>query len=665
MAAPFRVGQSAQRDMACSGLGASDPRRPAKVTNMRKGFGRQGTSLIEVLTVMVVLLIGIFSVVRLFPPGFLITRQTEETTFAARLATAEIERFQNGAANLMDAIVPGFPDLTTGAFTFDPDATPDDLSDARNVPSGVDPYYVSDVNRMRRVIGETVRVPLVSPTGSRGAGSAEGERGSIYMLSLGPSVMIPDGAGRFLNLRVYGAPLRRVSGLEAENPDSARFLRSPAQYAIDYGQTEGDDQGVTQIAFYPMPYPRRFRIQYDYLDPSTGETNTRIIDFPSDSDTRFADHMIPAYYEGWIALDSSQGYDPYVVPDSETVSRQFRQLARGDLWGFQQAAPTNDPYEFKVLSDNIGPFANVGVLALNPLGRDYMEYSTYGLVPLTARIDYDVLDWRILREERAMPAAAPYTVRMSLKNLKRLGDMEEDQTAYQGLFRVAGSPDFLVYDTTSGMVVPPSEYRVDYKEGLVVFSDAFGAANAAGTFRFLYKAHGEWAVQVQKATSTYRRNRASQTGYDDYYLGYRYNADLGRDVPCIYFSLSEAGKTVSVRELTYVVATGSPVQVKTVRNVTFKINDNPANFVSLAGRTLTYADVASRERFQDALYWPTGPTGAYPYPVEPIVGMQGLSFRARVVWSGGASVRQTATGNVLRTRWRKVDLDTILTRAGN
>ncbi|HSV72502.1 MAG TPA: hypothetical protein VLH79_01940, partial [Chthonomonadales bacterium] len=450
---------------------------------MRRSFGRQGTSLIEVLTVMVVLLVGIFSVVRLFPPGFLVNRQAEETTFATRLATAEIERFQSGAANLMDAVVPGFPDLTTGSFTFDPHASPDDLSDARNVPPGVDPYYVSNVNRMRRVIGEMVRVPLATPTGMRGAGSAQGERGAIHMLSLGPSVMIPDGAGRFLNVTVYGAPMRRVSGLEAENPDSVRFLRGAGQYAIDYGQTEDDDHGITQVAFFPMPYPRRFRIQYDYWDPSTGEVNTRIIDFPSDSDTRFPDNVIPAHHEGWIALDSSHGYDPHVVPDSESVARQFRQLARGDLWGYQQTPRVVDPFEFKVLSDNIGPFANVGVLALNPLGRDYTEQSAFGMVPLTARIDYDVLDWRILREERPMPAAAPYTVRMSLRNLKRIGDMQEDHTSYLGLFRVAGSPDFLVYDTTSGLVVPPSEYRVDYRDGLVVFSDAFGAANAAGMFR--------------------------------------------------------------------------------------------------------------------------------------------------------------------------------------
>lgn len=39
-----------------------------------------GISLIEVLVVIVVLLVGIMSVVRLFPPGFLINRRTEATT---------------------------------------------------------------------------------------------------------------------------------------------------------------------------------------------------------------------------------------------------------------------------------------------------------------------------------------------------------------------------------------------------------------------------------------------------------------------------------------------------------------------------------------------------------------------------------------------------------
>src|ERR1043165_7525477 len=65
-----------------------------------------GISLIEVLVVMVLLLIGIFSLVRLFPPGFLINQQTEARTIASRLAKQEQDRFANLPGNLMDAVVP-------------------------------------------------------------------------------------------------------------------------------------------------------------------------------------------------------------------------------------------------------------------------------------------------------------------------------------------------------------------------------------------------------------------------------------------------------------------------------------------------------------------------------------------------------------------------------
>ena len=65
-----------------------------------------GTSLIEVLIVIVLLLIGIFSVIRLFPPGFLAARHSETATLASRLAKQEMDRYTNAAANLMDAVVP-------------------------------------------------------------------------------------------------------------------------------------------------------------------------------------------------------------------------------------------------------------------------------------------------------------------------------------------------------------------------------------------------------------------------------------------------------------------------------------------------------------------------------------------------------------------------------
>src|SRR2546421_5793491 len=99
---------------------------------IRSQSRQTGISLIEVLVVLVLLLIGILSVIRLFPPGFLINKQVAETTAAGRLAKEEADRITNGAANLMDAIVPVIPIAVGGGYVFaiDTAATPDDFTEA-------------------------------------------------------------------------------------------------------------------------------------------------------------------------------------------------------------------------------------------------------------------------------------------------------------------------------------------------------------------------------------------------------------------------------------------------------------------------------------------------------------------------------------------------------
>src|SRR5687767_3520162 len=134
----------------------------------------RGISLIEVLVVLVLLLIGIFSVVRLFPGGFLVNRQTEEATYAGRLARQQLDFYTQLSANLMDAIVPvtPVPGGSGYAFQIDSGSLPDDLTPGRPNALGVDPYCYSDLNKIRRVLGETVRIPSPSAT-SYGQGSVD------------------------------------------------------------------------------------------------------------------------------------------------------------------------------------------------------------------------------------------------------------------------------------------------------------------------------------------------------------------------------------------------------------------------------------------------------------------------------------------------------------
>lgn len=117
----------------------------------------RGTSIVEVLVVMVILFVGILTVISLFPPGFLSVRRAENLTFAGRLAQYEIERWKNNVDNLPDGILP--------------------VDAAGNVLSNLFPGPpVSDDNALmfRRIVGETTRIPF-------GGWSTGPESRSIYI----------------------------------------------------------------------------------------------------------------------------------------------------------------------------------------------------------------------------------------------------------------------------------------------------------------------------------------------------------------------------------------------------------------------------------------------------------------------------------------------------
>lgn len=95
---------------------------------------RRGTSLIEILTTLVILVIGILSVARMFSGGFVVMKRSENITLASRLAEGEFERLRARAVNLPLGI-------TTAATP--PPGTPNDASSPN----------------IRQIVGETVRIP--------------------------------------------------------------------------------------------------------------------------------------------------------------------------------------------------------------------------------------------------------------------------------------------------------------------------------------------------------------------------------------------------------------------------------------------------------------------------------------------------------------------------
>src|SRR4051812_24191429 len=78
---------------------------------------RSGTSLVEILVVIVVFLVGILAIVQVFPGGFRVLSTTQKNTIATALGRAMIETLKNNADQLPEAISPVSYVYNSGTIT--------------------------------------------------------------------------------------------------------------------------------------------------------------------------------------------------------------------------------------------------------------------------------------------------------------------------------------------------------------------------------------------------------------------------------------------------------------------------------------------------------------------------------------------------------------------
>jgi hypothetical protein len=125
-----------------------------------------GTTLVEVLVVIVILLVGILAVVQVFPKGFLLLSLSRKSAQASALAREESERLKTRADLLPEMV------LAVNGSSIDSSVLPSDLGpagasvgedgslyDANNNLVGNWASH-SGANRFRLIIGETHRVAL-------------------------------------------------------------------------------------------------------------------------------------------------------------------------------------------------------------------------------------------------------------------------------------------------------------------------------------------------------------------------------------------------------------------------------------------------------------------------------------------------------------------------
>lgn len=575
--------------------------------------GNKGTSLVEILVTMVVLLVGIMTVIQMFPTGFRVVRGSESETIATKLAERELERWKNAPDQLPTGILAVKDDGATVLNDQDPGPPLEGF-----VKDG-DSWVRGNVLNIRKISGETTRIPVGTYFQ---AGSAVAMYGGRYTLAFGPIEVgvDPNNSSLFSGLSIKSADLRRRKGDRDTYPP---FLRL-GEYAVNYETETVGGKPAFHVAFprvgAPMPMPTYY-VSFSYWAEKDGELEL----LSSETSVDLSNGGAVTDYDGdWrpVQIDLPPGYSfVEVEEDTDTCARAFVQVAGGS-WN------PNDPYEF-ALADPI-----LGVISFNPVGHGMYEYTASGLRPIEARIDYLVYDLRIIREDRVVPAPADgadqIPVKLSLRFILDLGDPTDNpnEERYEGLapgldVRVP----LLMIDLSTGLRVDMTNVDIDFSVGQVIlpleanlldWSGAVVAENEKLTgkhLRFFYRADGDWTVQCQKAYARYIPEHGTTQ------VDYRHFKQVARSNRLL-FAPCEYGKTVSV-DYTYI---GSDGTERKVVGESHRIGNDPIN-----------------GDYRIDLRPPGGGT------INRIYAVVGTTFKVRVIWRDGRS-------------WRHVDVETNLTR---
>lgn len=588
------------------------------------GMGRlqRGTSLVEVLVTIGILAIAILAFIRLYPSGFLALKRSGQGDAATRLAQQEMERLRTRAENLPRLIAPVSYDFRTGEaeLVVDPTIYPDDLDVQPNLPENFPREYASGVNRFRRIVGERIALGLPGPTlGSQD----ELTEGIVYTTLFSPIAQKPHGAdgGRYAYyLSVTSGPMRRIV---LDSDFQFREIRL-FEYGIDYE--------TAQVLLRPLrTRPIRYQVEFSVLLVENNRLISRLV--TNEIELQPADPPVPRWFDLTLGDTPVRNLPGFlgVVPYSDTAARAFIELEPDQAWD------PDDPYQYKVLN----PLT--GTIVINPAASGYYERFWRGLRPLQAYVSYFVHDWRVIREEFTVPQNG--RIRLAFADLKQFGDVLDDQTTYKGLgfgrdvgYQTPESEaDLVIVDMLTGRaayfkqgtqlnlgtgaaLLPNLQATIDYGTGVIEIRDP----NMRGRkILVLYQVHENWAVSVQKAAARYDlvadpRAITVDTCWYDWERAYQ--GEESERTRRLYFSRSEAGKTVLLREYWYVARDERTGEQRTRRgtNGVFRISDRPdeTGFV--------YIDLQTAHR--DALRWDPGVTG------QAIRGIQGLSLKVRVTF---------------------------------
>ncbi len=544
-----------------------------------------GTTLIEVLVVMVVLLVGILVIVQVFPKGFQILVLSRNASVATALSRDEIERLKSRPDQLPESIVALDIDgnVDVGRVPTDLGLAGDQVLEdgtLRNAGgSRGDWMRFSGANVTRHVIGEGRRVPAPRQVGQAGQ---QAFYGGLLVLQFNP-VDTFTGTG----IRAYGNDFNVRFGEWDSNENRGEydaFLWNPSQATLSVPTGRSPRQYRVSFTAYIQGdggYDRRDFLGLTFNVAGNATVPTGDNPYPLASVTLadlIAQNNSDGRYDG-VTLGSVEG-------ESLRVQRFYLQVPAINTWS------TDDVYECKVLTPELG------VILFHPNAHVATVPRPDGSEPLSARVDYDVFDWRVIREEFRFAYGLSAQHRLALGGLKVRGLQGPDGRQLVGIQNLEGpsataalsatgndrADHLVLMDLDTGGVFLEQEsgqpsntalaiVRVDKTSGLVTLRDVDNDPSNGTTvhlrlpdgtvltnvqidnraIRALYMTRNEYAVQVLKSPSLYTSSLA-RPGYAQYYVGN--SSALGGLATRIYFPASDAGRKVSFGEIVYRVAGG-------------------------------------------------------------------------------------------------------------
>jgi len=642
-----------------------------------------GTSLIELLVVIVVFLIGILAIAQIFPGGFKILSVTRAETVANGLAHSEMDRLRVFANGLPEQIVPVTYSVNSGNLVENiTDISPNEFGPAGNsiqLSSGqpstwglfnssgaplstwdvfggavdLGPWQLlSGANNIRHVVGEGSQVPaprLYNPPPTSGSPVAPSINGCLLKLQFAPILplanppYLPAASTLQPTVSVYGNDLQKNIGPPAGQLfNTTGSIASPpatngefvvAPYAVPtYNYYWDDSTPSAPFLYVPVNGANvtgqaqpRYRVTFAAQINTGTSIVGRTVVLPSLTIPNTSTAPSAINETCYCALSMAQFVNSgesliSIDYNSVRVARDYDDITKAFFTG----SPTPQTFDSTVNPDGTprNPYqyivvnSSLGLILVNPAAYGYIQQSIGGsAVALQARVDYDIYDWRVLKEDFRLPETTPFQYQLKLTNIKHQFGAEADSTSFAGIpsgGAANAQTSVLILDEDTGGLVASTAFTVNYHTGILTFTGMNGATipetflvpppgtplpipattpwvqvtnpspqNAnQHTFRVYYMGVGEWATQVTKGAANYLQVSAAPPMPGQFFVApAAVNTGPASSSTCnnqlnINFARVDVGQTVSFDELWYQrtdgtlqCARGQSAQVKLVGGV--------------------------------------------------------------------------------------------------